>query len=100
MKAWHSSKKVNEDHFPVFVVFNRRHPNQTSLSRERKPIAIIDPETTHEVSPSDDVSASLSPGRALTSVVEEGEVKGEKEKGDTVLCSEEEFSDADDIITI
>ena len=42
-------------------------------------------------------SPSLSPGRTQSSVVEEGE---EKEKGETVSCLEEEFSDADDIKTI
>ena len=119
MKAWHSREKINEDHFPVVVVFNRRPPSQDCVSKEKKPIAIIEPETIQEeVSLSEDKkkkrkkkkkkekkvtisSPSLSPGTSSNQLnnVEDGEEKGEKEKGGTVSCSEEELND-DHIIDI
>ena len=94
VRAWHSPKKINESHFPVFVLFNRCPPSQTSVAQERKQIGIVDPKTRKEIpvgGASADKKVAIPPAISCTvsSDSSTAEEKNHLMKGDAILCSEE-----------
>ena len=95
VRAWHSPKKINESHYPVFVLFNQRPPSQTLVAQERT-LGIVDPKTRKEIpvgGASADKKVAITPAiscpvNSESSSVEEKNLM----EGDAILCSEDELT--------